>query len=164
MELPTEVLQSLFAFNNKSHEQPDQDDGSDSDPEDELPGIRPTNKIPPIDPAVFQAVLTVRGLVENASDLAIRAASGTAEPLPGHRNTPMSAVSQSRLRNLAVSKLAQAYRIDEVATAVAVIQGSTALDALAERVLKSDPSNIDAQYVYFFHERIPSRYATQSIV
>lgn len=137
---------------------------------------------PPVDTAVFRGVLEVRSLVESASDLAIRAASGLStaargafssnnqndDPLfggqgalgsrGGGRSTQMSATSQARIRSLAVSKLAQAYRIDEVAASVAVMQGSTALDDLADRVLRSEPSHPDARYVHFFHEKIPSRY------
>lgn len=37
------------------------------------------------------------------------------------------------------------------------MQGATGLDDIAQRVLKQDPSNLDAQYVHFFHEKIPSR-------
>ncbi|KDE07494.1 hypothetical protein MVLG_02169 [Microbotryum lychnidis-dioicae p1A1 Lamole] len=69
----------------------------------------------------------------------------------------MSAVRQHRLRVLAVSKLAEAYRIDEIAASVAIMQGATGLDDLAQRVLKQEPDNLDALYVHFHHEKIPSR-------
>lgn len=88
----------------------------------------------------------------------------------------MSPLLCHRLRVMAIQKLATAYKMDEIATSVLVMQGS-ALDDVAEKVLKtghlsrehshkasrllvkinSDPSNQDAQYVNFFHERIESR-------
>lgn len=69
----------------------------------------------------------------------------------------MSAMRIHRLRALAVQKLAQAYRMDEVASSVMVMQGGTVFDDLAQRVLKVDPSDVDAKYIHFFHEKIPSR-------
>lgn len=142
------------------------------DEEDRLP--------PPIDPAVFRGVTEIRKLVDEASDLAVRAASGMSAAALGAmnpnsfgsvasalgmegggglggRNTAMSPIRQHRLRSLAVSKLAEAYRIDEIAASVAVMQGATGLDDLASRVLKNDPDCMDAMYVHFFHEKIPSR-------
>jgi hypothetical protein len=141
---------------------------------------RKDNLPPPIDKAVFLGVSSVRKLIEAASDLALRAASGLSaaahgafsdNPPPyGNDHSPasalgrnngrsqyMSANRQQRLRAMAVSKLAEAYKIDEIAASVAVMQGSTALDDLADRVLKHDPDNNDAKYVQFFHEKIPSR-------
>ncbi|SCV71145.1 BQ2448_2733 [Microbotryum intermedium] len=125
----------------------------------------------PIDPAVFRGVSQIRKLVDDASDLAVRAAvgmapaalgsGGGAPPLSagpeGGRNIVMSPVRQHRLRALAVSKLAEAYRIDEIAASVAVMQSATGLDDLAQRVLKQEPSHLDALYVHFHHEKIPSR-------
>lgn len=138
------------------------------------------NLPPPIDPAVFRGVAAIRRLVDDASDLAVRAASGMSaaalgalnpnsamtggggnalglEQNAGGRNPAMSPIRQHRLRKLAVAKLAEAYRIDEIAASVAVMQGATGLDDLAVRVLKNDPDCADAQYVHFFHEKIPSR-------
>lgn len=133
--------------------------------------------LPPlVDPSVFRAVVAIRRLVEEASDLAVRASSGLSSAAlgalsisngmgfdnsnngrGGGRNSTMSPIRQHRLRGLAVTKLAECYRIDEIATSVAVMQGSTGLDDLASRVLRIEPSNVDAQYVNFFHEKIPSR-------
>lgn len=142
------------------------------------------NRIPPpIDSAAFRGVVEIRKLVEDASDLAVRASSGLSAAALGAlnenpsaymggpdpmlnprgnafnngRSQTMSATRQYRLRAMAVSKLAKAYRIDEIAASVAVMQGATALDDLPSRVLKQDPDNADALYVYFFHEKIPSR-------
>jgi hypothetical protein len=93
------------------------------------------------------------------------------------RGSGMSSTRTHRLRVLAVQKLASAYKADEIAASVMVMQGATALDDLAERVLKvgkciilflktlvcliavsTDPNDPDAKYVHFFHEKIPSRY------
>jgi hypothetical protein len=144
-------------------------------------------------------VTSIRRLIEEASDLAVRAASGlsatalgalrppgsgwsTAQALGinksgdqhSGRGTNMSSTRTHRLRVLAVQKLAAAYKTDEIAASVMVMQGASALDDLAERVLKigklygsieeeaiyrwTDPDDLDARYVHFFHEKIPSRY------
>ncbi|ORY79273.1 hypothetical protein BCR35DRAFT_352714 [Leucosporidium creatinivorum] len=136
---------------------------------------------PPIDPAAFRGVGEIRKLVDDASDLAVRAASGMSAAALGAfnpsssgmgsggeqqgmgslggsgRNATMSPVRQHRLRALAVGKLAEAYKIDEIAASVCVMQSATGLDDLAQRVLKYEPESLDAQYVHFFHEKIPSR-------
>lgn len=128
---------------------------------------------PPIDPGVFRSVTTIRQLIDEASDLAVRAASGlssaalsnirspgaasgyglgtnsspwaTAQSLGinplgdqggNGRNTAMSAMRVHRLRALAVQRLAAAYKADEIAASVMVMQGASALDDIAERVLK----------------------------
>jgi hypothetical protein len=86
---------------------------------------------PPLDPAVFRGITTIRQLVDEASDIAVRAASGLSaaafgalnlsggmggggETVQGGRNPAMSPVRQHRLRCLAVAKLAEAYKIDEI--------------------------------------------------
>lgn len=48
----------------------------------------------------------------------------------------MSAMRIHRLRALAVQKLAQAYKADEIASSVMVMQGGSVFDDVAERVLK----------------------------
>ncbi|KAJ3710743.1 hypothetical protein C8R42DRAFT_781337 [Lentinula raphanica] len=75
----------------------------------------------------------------------------------GGRNVAMSAMRIHRLRALAVQKLAQAYKADEIASSVMVMQGGSIFDDIAEKVLKVDPNDVDAKYVQFFHEKIPSR-------
>ncbi|KAJ7170799.1 hypothetical protein C8R43DRAFT_1059496 [Mycena crocata] len=80
----------------------------------------------------------------------------------GGRNVAMSAMRIHRLRALAVQKLAAAYTADEIASSVMVMQGGSVFDDLAERVLKVDPSDADARYVHFFHEKIPSRQLAES--
>ncbi|KAJ7571999.1 hypothetical protein C8J56DRAFT_844273, partial [Mycena floridula] len=79
----------------------------------------------------------------------------------GGRNVAMSAMRIHRLRALAVQKLAQAYKADEIASSVMVMQGGSVFDDVAERVLKVDPNDVDAKYVHFFHEKIPSRKYSQ---
>ncbi|KAE9395555.1 hypothetical protein BT96DRAFT_1021897 [Gymnopus androsaceus JB14] len=85
-------------------------------------------------------------------------------PLGGNsgRNVAMSAMRIHRLRALAVQKLAQAYKADEIASSVMVMQGGSVFDDVAEKVLKVDPNDADAKYVHFFHEKIPSRQLTES--
>lgn len=120
---------------------------------------------PPIDPGVFRSVTTIRRLIDEASELSVRAASGLSAvalgsmrnaPSMGNsswaiaqslginplgdtgngRNTPMSATRVHRLRALAVQKLAAAYRMDEIASSVMVMQGGSVFDDIAERVLR----------------------------
>ncbi|KAJ4471768.1 hypothetical protein C8J55DRAFT_152706 [Lentinula edodes] len=80
----------------------------------------------------------------------------------GGRNVAMSAMRIHRLRALAVQKLAQAYKADEIASSVMVMQGGSVFDDVAEKVLKVDPNDADAKYVHFFHEKIPSRQLAES--
>ncbi|KAF8346816.1 hypothetical protein F5887DRAFT_1177019 [Amanita rubescens] len=145
---------------------------------------------PPIDPGVFRSVTSIRRLIDEAAELCVRASSGlsTAElgfmrgassglnmpwaaqslginPLGNNgngRNVAMSAMRIHRLRALAVQKLAQAYKADEIASSVMVMQGGSVFDDVAERVLKVDPNDTDAKYVHFFHEKIPSRQLAES--
>ncbi|KZO96459.1 hypothetical protein CALVIDRAFT_563940 [Calocera viscosa TUFC12733] len=144
---------------------------------------------PPIDPGVFRSVTQIRRLIDEASDLAVRAASGLSAAslasMPSHANQSawnaaqtlglnplgneggrgrdgMSAMRTHRLRALAVQRLAQAYRADEIAASVMVMQGASALDDVAQRVLRQEPNNADAKYVHFFHEKIPSRQLAES--
>lgn len=51
------------------------------------------------------------------------------------RTATMSATRAHRLRALAVQRLAQAYRTDEIAASVMVMQGATSLDDIGQRVL-----------------------------
>jgi hypothetical protein len=132
-----------------------------------LPAPPPGKPIPPpIDPGVFRSVTTIRRLIDEASELAVRASSGMSaaalgsiragspnmhgspwalaqslgmNPLGdpgGGRNVAMSAMRIHRLRALAVQKLAAAYRADEIASSVMVMQGGSVFEDIAERVLK----------------------------
>lgn len=123
---------------------------------------------PPIDPGVFRCVAGIRRLIDEAADLAVRASSGLSAaalgamrggggggsgpmggPLfgdatsNGGRNVAMSATRIHRLRMMAVQKLAAAYKYDEVASSVMVMQGGSVFDDLAERVLKVGMSEIE---------------------
>lgn len=128
------------------------------------------------DPSVLFDLLKIRKLVDDAADLAVRAQNGTASSalnnssngLPGGdalglgggrggQGAKLSPERKYRMRELATSKLAMAYRLDEVAASVATMQSASALDTVAMLVLQRNPANTDAKYVKFFHEKIPSR-------
>ncbi|KAJ3080713.1 hypothetical protein HK102_002871 [Quaeritorhiza haematococci] len=149
LSLPIELLQSLLSLNN---------DTSTSPPP------------PPIDPVIFKNLISIRRLIDDASELVIKAAGGgssssnplgiSLHPSNGYQSfggNKVSHIRQHRLRELAVAKLAKAYRIDEIATSVLTMQSASALDDVAAKVLKRSPNHIDALYVHFFHEKIPSR-------
>lgn len=131
----------------------------------------------PIDPAVFYDLLKIRRLVDDATDLAVRAANGmvsiksldSSHPaaalglaIGGGIQPKLSAERKHKLREQATQKLAKAYRLDEIACSVATMQSASALEDVASLVLKRDPSNLDAKYVHFFHEKIPSRQLAES--
>lgn len=122
-------------------------------------------------------MIKIRRLVDEATDLAVRATSGVAflgqqntSGVPsqmqalglafGHQPQPQTRLSSERkhrMREQAVQKLAEAYRIDEITTSVATMQGTSSLEEVASVVLQRNPDNVDAKYVHFFHEKIPSR-------
>jgi len=130
----------------------------------------------PIDPAVFFDLLKVRRLCDEATNLAVRAASDIASPVltnvhggydtrhmggfgtngPGHGGK-LSRERKFRMREQASQKLARAYRLDEIACSVATMQGSSPLDDIGSHVLQRNARDPDARYVHFFHEKIPSR-------
>lgn len=131
----------------------------------------------PIDPAVFYDLLKIRRLVDDATDLAVRAANGmvsmksldNSHPaaalglgIGGGIQPKLSAERKHKLREQATQKLARAYRLDEIACSVATMQSASALEDVASLVLKRDPNNLDAKYVHFFHEKIPSRQLAES--
>ena len=108
----------------------------------------------------------IRRLIDEAAELSLRATSGLSaaalgslrgtgaagnnpwamaqvfglntlgDPSTGGRSVAMSAMRAHRLRALAVQKLAQAYKTDEIASSVMVMQGGSVFDDVAERVLK----------------------------
>ncbi|KKY37680.1 putative histidine kinase group protein [Diaporthe ampelina] len=131
----------------------------------------------PIDPAVFYDLVKIRRLVDNATDLAVRAASGVVSLNSLNNSHPAAALGlgfgggnqpklsperKHKLREQATQKLARAYRLDEIACSVATMQSASALEDVASLVLKRDPNNLDAKYVHFFHEKIPSRQLAES--
>ena len=132
----------------------------------------------PIDPAVFYDVLKIRRHVDEATNLAVRAASGlTSAALNSssslHGNTmaalgigvggggQLSRERKHRMRELATSKLGAAYRLDEIAASVATMQSASTLEDVAQLVLQRNSNDLDAKYVHFFHEKIPSRMMAQ---
>ena len=141
----------------------------------------------PIDPAVFFDLVKVRRLVEEATDLAVRAANGTTSSSlgsslnaangllgggsaaalglglgPGGPSAKLSRERKHRMRELATQKLSRAYQLDEVAASVATMQGASSLEEVAKLVLQRNNADCDAKYVHFFHEKIPSRMLAQS--
>lgn len=126
----------------------------------------------PIDPAVFFDLVKIRRLVEDATTLAVRAASGVASSLHNTGNGPLglgfglagggnpgklSRERKHRMREQATQKLSRAYRIDEIACSVATMQSASTLEDVASLVLQRSKEDADAKYVHFFHEKIPSR-------
>ncbi|CAH0026612.1 unnamed protein product [Clonostachys rhizophaga] len=131
----------------------------------------------PIDPASFFDLVKVRRLVDEATNLAVRAASDIASPtltnvnggIPdisslhslgiggtGH-GAKLSRERKFRMREQASQKLARAYRLDEIACSVATMQGASPLEEVGSFVLQRNQKDPDAKYVHFFHEKIPSR-------
>lgn len=66
------------------------------------------------------------------------------------------------MRELATQKLSRAYQLDEIAASVATMQSTSSLEEVAKLVLLRSPTDSDAKYVHFFHEKIPSRRLAQS--
>ncbi|KAL2200268.1 hypothetical protein P885DRAFT_28698 [Corynascus similis CBS 632.67] len=131
----------------------------------------------PIDPAVFFDLVKIRRLVDEATNLAVRAASGVASigqrSLHGGSHhadilgfgfgsrpppqTKLSAERKHRMREQATQRLMEAYWLDEIASSVATMQSASSLEEVASLVLQRNPHDADAKYVHFFHEKIPSR-------
>lgn len=137
----------------------------------------------PIDPAVFYDLVKIRRAVDEATNLAVRATSGlTSAALSNSLNagnsmlggaaalgigyggggtSKLSRERKHRMRELATSKLSQAYHLDEIAASVATMQSASTLEDVAHLVLQRNPNDVDAKYVHFFHEKIPSRMMAQ---
>ncbi|KAI1102792.1 hypothetical protein F4804DRAFT_311948 [Jackrogersella minutella] len=131
----------------------------------------------PVDPAVFYDLVKIRQLVDGATDLAVRAANGVASSalsnsLAGGAAHHMQALGlgfgnnagaklsperRFRMREQATQKLSRAYHLDEIASSVATMQSTSTLENVAGLVLQRAPNDPDANYVHFFHEKIPSR-------
>ena len=138
----------------------------------------------PIDPAVFYDLAKIRRHVDEATNLAVRATSGlTSAALNNSSHSlhgssmlgPAAALGMGygggggqlsrerkhRMRELATAKLSAAYHLDEIAASVATMQSASTLEDVAQLVLQRSPHDADAQYVHFFHEKIPSRMMAQ---
>ncbi|KAI0538304.1 hypothetical protein GGR58DRAFT_468515 [Xylaria digitata] len=131
----------------------------------------------PVDPAVFYDLVKIRQLVDGATDLAVRAANGVASSAlsnslaggTGHHmqalglgfgnagTAKLSPERRFRMREQATQKLSRAYHLDEIASSVATMQSTSTLENVAGLVLQRSPHDPDANYVHFFHEKIPSR-------
>lgn len=140
----------------------------------------------PIDPAVFFDLVKIRRLVEDATDLSVRAANGTTLSSLNNSSSggngifgagglatlgfgrgrngtaKLSRERRHRMRELATQKLSRAYQLDEIAASVATMQSTSSLEEVAKLVLLRSPADSDAKYVHFFHEKIPSRRLAQS--
>ncbi|KAM4059094.1 histidine kinase group protein [Hirsutella rhossiliensis] len=158
LQMPTEILETIANINYN------------------------TQRPRPIDPAILFDLIKIRKNVDEAADLAVRAASDTASPtlssvnggmpgvssmnafglgLTGH-GTKLSRERRFRMRELASQKLARAYRLDEIASSVATMQGASTLEDIGALVLQHSPEDPDAKYVHFFHQKIPSRHLAES--
>lgn len=137
----------------------------------------------PLDPASLFDLVKVRCLVDEATNLAVRAASDIASPVltnvhggfgdpgsmgslgslgGGGHGAKLSRERRFRMREQASQKLARAYRLDEIACSVATMQGASPLEDVGSLVLQRSAKDSDARYVHFFHEKIPSRQLAES--
>lgn len=133
----------------------------------------------PVDAASLFDLVKIRRLVDEATNLAVRAASDIASPIltnvhggfgdaasmglggSGH-GAKLSRERKFRMREQASQKLARAYRLDEIVCSVATMQGASPLENVAQSVLQRNPKDLDAKYVHLFHEKIPSRQLAES--
>lgn len=106
--------------------------------------------------------------MDEATTAAVKAASFETSALDamaggGHSGNPrLSRERKLRTREQAAQKLAQAYRVDEIACSVASMQGTSTLEDIGAVVLQRNPDSVDALYVDFFHEKIPSRQVAET--
>ena len=134
-----------------------------------------------MDPATLFDLVKIRRLVDDATDLTVRAANGTTSSAlcnshnasnslyggsaaalglgigGGGANAKLSRERKHRMREHATQKLSHAYHLDEIAASVATMQSASALEEVAKHVLTRNNDDADATYVHFFHEKIPSR-------
>lgn len=136
-----------------------------------------------MDPATLFDLVKIRRLVDDATDLTVRAANGTTSSAlcnshnasnglygsgsaaaalglgvgGGGAHAKLSRERKHRMREHATQKLSHAYHLDEIAASVATMQSASALDEVAKHVLARNKDDADATYVHFFHEKIPSR-------
>jgi len=120
-----------------------------------------------VDPAVFYDVVKIRKAVDEAAQDSVRASTGISNNAMNGRmdyfgagGGPGSQLSKERIfkiRQKAVKLLSQAFALDEVAASVATMQATSTVEDVGHHVLKREPNNVDAKYVHYFHEKIPSR-------
>ncbi|KAH7163119.1 hypothetical protein B0J13DRAFT_634323 [Dactylonectria estremocensis] len=123
----------------------------------------------PNDPALLFDLVKIRRLIDEATNLAVRAAGDIASPIltsvngglpvagTGGHGGKLSRERRFRMREQASQKLGRAYRLDEIACSVATMQGASPLEEVGGLVLHRNPDDPDAKYVHFFHEKIPTR-------
>ncbi|KAL8755868.1 MAG: hypothetical protein Q9184_004675 [Pyrenodesmia sp. 2 TL-2023] len=87
---------------------------------------------------------------------------GGALGIGGNPHAKLSRERKHRMRELATRKLSRAYHLDEIATSVATMQSASSIEEVARLVLERNRSDVDAKYVEFFHEKIPSRMLAES--
>ncbi|KAK4547430.1 hypothetical protein LTR36_001086 [Oleoguttula mirabilis] len=120
-----------------------------------------------VDPAVFYDVVKIRKAVDEAAQDSVRASTGISNTAMqgrmdyfGTAGGPGSQLSKERIfkiRQKAVKLLSKAFVLDEVAASVATMQATSTVEDVGQHVLKREPNNVEAKYVHFFHEKIPSR-------
>lgn len=120
-----------------------------------------------VDPAVFYDVVKIRKAVDEAAQDSVRASTGISNTATtgrmdyfGNGGCPASQLSKERIfkiRQKAVKLLSKAFTLDEVAASVATMQATSTVEDVGQHVLRREPGNVEAKYVHFFHEKIPSR-------
>lgn len=107
----------------------------------------------PVHAGSFFDLYKIRRLVGEAKDLVVKA---------GHEENRKRRFQR---RKMACLRLAEAYRVDDVATSVAVMQETSSMEEVATQVLAETAlveklelrEQFDVHYVHFFEEKIPSR-------
>ncbi|KAF2862770.1 hypothetical protein K470DRAFT_166221 [Piedraia hortae CBS 480.64] len=146
LQLPTEILESLAHQNY----------------------VMPAPRL--VDASVFYDVVRIRKYIDEAAHDSVRASTGINNPLSSSNgrgeyfgsSTGMSAPQLSReriykVRQKAAKLLSKAFMLDEVAASVATMQATSTVEDVGLHVLKRDPHNLEAKYVHYFLEKIPSR-------
>ncbi|KFX92726.1 hypothetical protein V490_05210 [Pseudogymnoascus sp. VKM F-3557] len=140
-----------------------------------------------IDPALFFDLVNIRKLVEEATDLSVRATAGIAtsalstpftraQSLKGSgaermglglglysssgTDTELSPKRKLQMRSQATQKLSRAYQLDELSSSLVTTQGASILESVAEQVIGNPRENIDpldGKYVHYFHEKIDTK-------
>ncbi|CAG9938013.1 unnamed protein product [Clonostachys rosea f. rosea IK726] len=108
----------------------------------------------PIDPASFFDLVKVRRLVDEATNLAVRAASDIASPTLTNVNGGIPDISS--LHSLGIGGTGHGAKLSRERN-VATMQGASPLEEVGSSVLQRNQKDPDAKYVHFFHEKIPSR-------
>ncbi|ORY40181.1 hypothetical protein BCR33DRAFT_719565 [Rhizoclosmatium globosum] len=111
-----------------------------------------------IDPLSLQHIVAIRLLIDEAAQLAVKASQAIAAG-----NTVRSRTLCGRLREMAIAKMAKAYRLDEVIASVVCMQCASALEDVAKSVLRKNPDNADALYVIESSPMTAAYYRTRAM-